>query len=716
MIRAPSLFLASLAMLTVASAPRARADIELPRGSLAGCPFIHEDQYDLNPLLETLKTQLEARIQGKNNCLQSMQSIYTNLNSLQFFYKNIDPAMKQRLASGVYANAILDLEQRKSLLEATGKTDTLEFSSVLSEISQLKSLNLENEIDLKYTSAFSTANQEALFRSQMLSYTSSLLNAYTATARTSPQCIDALGGWNQALAALLGGFSVATGVGLNPTSQILGASASAAVQLINLLKDSKVRSSYNDLIRLKNYKTLACTYYAIQRSTCEYRRAYKVSEQVSDLRRYFANQFDSRPASNRSLRSEYERYFVNLGRIARMGEIFRGIAQIGSALTLNQDLLSKYFTAKAVNFVQLGDPPDEATATEAEISRWLIAARAAGISYSENEPFSGSSLTPQEQLVNAKKDVKAKKATIAAVDKILLQNKSFLDTRRYLSATFPAALAQVNEMQDFVEEAKKSPMIHPTDQATLEAAETLLSKLSAFLSVVPTDSLTVVPKAIMDDSLNNYELVIIKTGADIFQELAKGAIAQLTTTQSAFALSEKGVERLTWAFRVIQNAYLDRDRSENLPADRSFVEYSKKYNILAKVIEDYNSFNGTGSTFRSEDYLTAVKSFKTAFRQEMLKSLELAAEEGIPELKGVTQAHLCALYAPTLRQISEKGLFGGGRASRILYACEEQHKTLQSNHLVADRDFTIDYDDDCTYINYSREREIQSLIAQLIRQ
>lgn len=39
---------------------------------------------------------------------------------------------------------------------------------------------------------------------------------------------------------------------------------------------------------------------------------------------------------------------------------------------------------------------------------------------------------------------------------------------------------------------------------------------------------------------------------------------------------------------------------------------------------------------------------------------------------------------------------------------------LQSNRLVATHDFTIDYDDDCTYVTYSRERESENLLAKLI--
>lgn len=715
-------------------APASHADLELPRGSLAGCPFIHDDVFDLGPVLETLKVQLESRLDGKNKCLQSMQSIYSNLSGLQNFYASIDPAMKYKITQGVYSSAILSLERRRAVLESTGQSGSLDYATVLGQISALQSSALENEIGMQYSSAFTSTNQEALLRTQLLGYTSGLLNAYTATARTSPQCIDTMGGWNQALAAVFGGFSVATGMGMNPTAHIIGAATNTANQLILLLKDAKVRKAYNDLLRLKNYKTLACTFYSLQRATCEYRRALKVSGDFKSLQRFMINQFGDSSLSPAVARykEEYDRFLVNQGRIARIGEIFRSIAQMGSSLTLDQTLLGNYFMAKAVDFNRLppepAPPPPDGDGTspaEEKVRTWLIAARAAGVSYREFVGL-GEQATLAQQFQQAREDIKTKKATIRSVDALLKKNRAFMDTRRYLSAAFPNAIELVGEMKRYLQEMSANPTIPGADRGTLIGATDLISKLEAFINLDANGTHPEPPAEELQDGITPYDWAVINAGVSIFKEIARGAIAQLTTTQSAFALAEKGQDRLTWAFQVIQNGYLRRDRSVNPPpAGWKFIEYSKRYNILADLMANSKPYTSRGKTFRSDDVLTAYETFKDGFKNEMLRSLELAdradeANEGGPEdgrerLKGVTKAHLCALYVPILERVSDQGFFGGGRAARALADCRENHKTLESNHLVEERDFQIDYDDDCTYINYSREADLQDLIADLLK-
>ncbi|MBS1959629.1 MAG: hypothetical protein JST80_09180 [Bdellovibrionales bacterium] len=81
------------------------------------------------------------------------------------------------------------------------------------------------------------------------------------------------------------------------------------------------------------------------------------------------------------------------------------------------------------------------------------------------------------------------------------------------------------------------------------------------------------------------------------------------------------------------------------------------------------------------------------------------------------KAHLCALYAPTLAEVSEGGGFmnGSRKAGGVLADCVKNHKTLKLNGLVTSDEFKINYDDECSYINYQRELQIQNLIAELIK-
>jgi len=679
----------------------AHADVELPLGNLSGCPFVHGDPYDLSPLLETLKAQLAAQLDNRNSCKQAIQSIVSNLSPLQDFYKTISPATKQRITKSIYANALVGLSERKLALEASGDFASLEYQSVAGQISSITSSELANEIDLESLKTINDQNTEAYYRNQLALYITNTLNAYNSTVRTNPQCIGSLGGWGTALSAVMGGFSVATGLGVNPSAQIIGAAVGAATQLITLLQDSKVRSAYNDLVRLKNQKTLACTYYSIKKASCEYRRAFRLSQDVSKLQQFLRNRFDATRIG------EYERYFVNRGRIKRFGEVFALIAQMGSPLTLDQTLLNSYLAAKAVDFKNLGNPPD-ATASDDVIKGWLLRARAYGVSFSEINYNNGGVIIPiRDQLKTAKDDIAAKKATILSAETLIRANLSFLDLRRSLSSEFPNIRMNANEAKTYLTLMKDSPLVIDTDKGTIDAAISLVGKLQDFLDVAISNG--GVPNA-------TYEDDVVAKGGAIFEELAKGSVAQLTK-QSVLALGGKGIDRLGWAFGVIRNAFLNRDLDQHLPPEERFAEYQRNRDALADVIGNYQAFSGAGTTFRNEEFGKIVSSFESGFRKEMLQSLELAlsGDDAIPELKSDTAAHLCAMYYPSLETMSRHGLFGDNRPAKILSECKEKFKKLPTNRLISDEDFTIDYSDDCTYFTYSREIEIQNLLAQLVK-
>lgn len=691
----------ALSLVSLGLPSPALADVELPFGSLSACPFVHDDAYDLAPLLETLKSQLSAELDNRNNCRQAIQAIVANLAPLQDFYKSIAPDTRQRIAKSIYANALVALSERKLMLEAGGDSSSYEYQMIAGQISAITSSDLANEIDLESVREINNQNTEAYYRSQIAVYVTNVLNAYNSTLRSNPRCIGALGGWGTALSAVTGGFSIATGLGSNPSAQVIGAAVGAATQLVTLLQDSKVRTAYNDLVRIKNYKTLACTYYSIKKASCEYQRAFRISQEVSKLRQFLRNRFESNQTG------EYERFFVNRGRIKVFGDIFSMIAQMGSPLTLDQTLLNSYLAAKAVDFKNLGDPPLD-TASDERIKAWLIRARAFGVSFPEiNFQNGGVTIEIPEQLATAKADIQVKKATITSAETIIRENLSFLDLRRRLSSEFPNVRENINELKNYLTAMKDSALVVDTDKGTIDATIRLIDKLRAFLDVAISNA--GVPNAAYEDE-------VVSAGGEIFEELAKGSVAQLTK-QSVLALGGKGIDRLGWAFGVIRNAYLNRDLELGLPPGERFAEYQRSRDALADVIGNYQAFSGTGTTFRNEEFAKVVSSFESGFRKEMLQSLQLALgnEAGIPELKGNTAAHLCAMYYPSLETMSRQNLFGENRPARVLAQCKERFKSLPTNRLVADADFPIEYSDSCTYFTYSRELEIQNLLALLIK-
>jgi hypothetical protein len=676
-----------------------RADFELPLGSIGNCPFIHNDKYDIAPLLETLKAQIATEIESRTSCKKELQSLVSGLSPLQDFYKTLDPATKQKITKSVYANALSSLNSKKVNLELNGGSTSLEYGILLNQMSSIESSNLLNTIELQSIQEGGQEDVEAYYRNQLLAHTSNILNTLGTTTRNRPECVGKTAGWDDILAAVLSGVSAGAGLGLNPTAQLIGAAAGIGAQLVTTLQDTKIRSAYNDLVRLKNYRTLACTYYAIKKASCEYQRAYKLAQDPNKLIDYMRNRYSS------DIKGEYERFFVNQGRVAEVGNIFSIVAQMGSPLTLDPKLIYSYIEAKAVDFDNLGTPP-MATDRDEVIKGWLIKAKAFGLSFQEMNPMTGQIYSLKEQLDVASTDIKNKIAVIESAEKIMKENASFLDLRRRLSSVSPNITSNVNEMIKYFKELRESNLILAQDKPAIKAAEILLVKLEGFLTVVPKD--------FAKDSDLVYEAEILSTGGDVFKELAKGAVAQLNK-QSVLALASKGTDRLMWAFKTIRNGYLNRDQLESLPQEERFGDYQKNHDVLSDVIENYNSFYGSGTTFKNENLAQAVTSFEKAFKKEMYKSLKMAMDEnfGWEGLKGKTAAHLCALYSSTLMNLSKKVVFDN-KSDKLIDLCRNRYKELETNRLVSNENFKINYQNECTYFDYTRETDIQNLLARLI--
>lgn len=669
------------------------ADVELPVGSLSGCPFVHEDAFDLGNLIETLKQQISAEMDNKHGCKQSVQAIQTSLTSLHNFQQTIDPSVRARIAQSVYANALSALEARRLQLEMSGGTGSPEYAMLVSRIDQVRDSERLSDIE-RLASAKETRNwNEAYYRNQLAQYTTNVLSAYLGAIR-DPRCIGAIGGWGQALSAVMGGFSVAAGLGLNPVAQTIGAVASAATQLITLLQDGDVRSAFNDLVRLKNQQTLACTYYAIKRSSCEYQHAFQLSQNVASLREFLKNRYSA------GERGEYERFFVNRGRIGKIAKVFEVIGQMGSPLTMDKDgVLLPYLAARTVNFVAIGPEPAPG-APDAVIRAWLINAKTNGLGFAEYA-INGGTLPLAEQLQNAITEMRVKRSLILTAEEQIRKNLSFLDLSRKLTKDFGNVRTQVAEMLEYLRLMQASPLVAGQDKATIAAGISLLTKLNDFLGVsLPAGGLITAA----------YEDEIIAKGFLIFDELAHGSIAQITR-QSVLMLPSKGADRLDWAFGVIRNSYLNRDVAQDLPTATSFGAFELGNDVLADLIGNYQAFSGPGVTFRPEQYSTAVASFSKAFGDDVIRSLETAMRGGseLPELRGRTAAHLCALYAPALKEM------GGKKASQILQQCQVGYRELEFNRLVSDRMFAIDYTNGCSYVDYTRELQIQNLLADLVK-
>jgi hypothetical protein len=250
-----TIFLVLVISLTAFSLT-SQAVVDLP-GTNSGCPFLHDDQYSLDSLMDTLKFQLNTKLNHDAECTAEINSVYSSLSRLQEFTRKIDPVTRQKITKDILTNTIKSLQSEKLQMEIQDGTSTSEYSGIVNMLSSAKSTLAQNEIDLEVIQAQAKEDNEAFYREQLMGFAADAISAYAKTLRMNPKCVDSMGGWSQLLGGLMSSFSAVTSLGINPTGQLIGSALAATSQLITLLADARVRKAYNDLIRQQNYKTVA---------------------------------------------------------------------------------------------------------------------------------------------------------------------------------------------------------------------------------------------------------------------------------------------------------------------------------------------------------------------------------------------------------------------------------------------------------------------------
>lgn len=679
-------------------------------GLLRGCPFIHDDKNanDMAELGGLIRAQLKTKIEGNAKCEAAFRSISENFNSIDLSFKNnVDPG----LTSDIKANI---LNQRLAQLEVdlmTKYSGSPEYIAIAAEIkSNRAAFNAGNADRMIARHSFSEKKTN-----EIMSSTFNNMNASIgALARMDPECLAQLGGWQTLLPMTLNMASSMSSFAGTTMFAAIGAGLKMLATLTQLLRDIRAKEALREIINYKNDKIIACTYYAVQSAACDYQRNLKVSQDYGKIKRIVQNRY------TQSDTAIFDEYFKLMSHLSDFESIFFEISSMGSAITLDVDVMTRYFRAKRsapesiLGEDGVGKPPqddDEGVNADARRQDWLIKVKARGIFFNERDA-QGILKTLQQQIKEALTDIANKKADINSVESLVTRIRSFIDLKHKLDRD-PSNIAKVESFRAYLDKVYHGGVVKTDTKGMIASAARIFDALKDFLAVKLDDFIGESGSPIL--AYDNYNKEVNRRGRILFERMSEGAVAQVDQ-QTVLTIGNIVQERLKRVFSMIEEAFY-RDELDDSP-DRlapisllKYSDYKRDHSIVFNTALNYNMFSGSGQTFRQEDAVVAMHSLEKGFHSEIrrLVSFALTNKSDIfPELKGTTAGHLCALFASSLKK-------GGLRnvRSRMLYkSCKKQFTRLGLFGTFEQNSLAIDWKDPCFYFKYQNIYETQRTLHE----
>jgi hypothetical protein len=681
------LFIAALLTAMVCVSAQAQGHYQLKYSDLLqNCSFIHRDQFSLDSFQELIKAQLEARIAGDNVCQSAFRALNSNLESmLTLIDQNVSSQDARKLYGEMYGEYLVSLQTELTLLNP----GDARASVIRSQIDALKKDLLNNDFEIRLYDRTSTTTQLQQGQQQLFGQISGLVQNL---AQMPTSCASKIGGWQQVLPAILNATSF---IGMT-TGQLYLPAASASLQvgteIAMILKNNGVKKAMTKLVAQKNNQIIACTYQAITHQACELKRAAESIADNTAVLDIINNRYT--PGSE----GEYEKFERVQRMMPRVREIIRKVGEMGTAVTLDLDLLSQYFQALRVRPDEIVIPPPPTAGNELEVTRWLTDVGNRGVDISSRDQF-GNIRSLAQRYERAAEQIRNFRANIVNVVNIIREKRSFKDLRDELILTSRNIGNELEFIDHFlVTFPVNKTELPPQYLALFEATSRILIKIRRFIDVAQEEN----------ESYESYVTRLEKLGDAMFTEFSYGSVAQLTG-QTVLLVPAIAIERFERPLRAIENYYLNQDIAEREnPVHNSYSTYTINRAVRVRILNMYKNLSASGQAFRLENFETTKLSFERGFRAEIRKMIEQSLTQDSPilggVLKGKTAAHMCALFADHLKRENP----------RLLARCQAAHGKLPLYQVMSGYrrpiEMTIDYSNPCFYADYRREEYAQSLL------
>jgi predicted phage tail protein len=655
---------------------------------LQNCSFVHRDEFSLDAFQELIKSQLQTRIDGDNVCQSAFRAMNANLeNMLKLIDQNVSAQDARKLYGEMYGEYLVSLQTELTLLNPADPTEASRAQTLQGQIDNLRQDLLANNYEIRLYDRTSTTTELQQGQQQLFSQISGLVQSL-ATMPTD--CASKIGGWQQVMPAILNATSF---IGM-ATGQLYLPAAAAGIQVgtevAMILKNHGVKQALNKLVAQKNNQILACTYQAITNQACELKRAAKAVEDTPAVLDIINNRYI--PGQE----GDYQKFERVQRMMPKVRDIIRKVGDMGSAVTLDLNLLFSYFTAVRVRPYDIDIPAEGSN--DGVLARWLSDLSTRGISVSSTDS-AGNTRSIKERYQDAVEQITNYKLTIETTLNIIREKRSFKDLRDELvvsSINLSNELAFIDAfLKSFPREKTEIPRQYI---ALFKTTERMLKMIREFVDVVQEDG----------EGDEAYNKRVEEAGDAMFAEFSYGSVAQVTT-QTALMIPAIAIERFERPLRAIENVYLNQDIEEREnPAHNSYASYTIERAVRVRILNMYKNLSASGQAFRLESFETTKASFERGFKKEIRQMIEGALEQDSPilggVLKGRTAAHMCALFADHLRRENP----------RLLARCERAHGKLPLYQIMSGYrrpiEMAIDYKDPCFYSNYRREEYAQSLL------
>ena len=675
-------------LLTVAINPQmSRAqNYELKVSSLIdSCDFIHKDEYSFRPVLNLIQEHLKTKLEGDKECTAPLSQLNNQLSELDsYFSKNLTENERKRLTQDAQKQYLTDLSAEMALLNPADPTDAARLQVLEALSDTVKSGLVTMGVEAQIASLENDQNKQATLNRYWEGVYGRSSSALAAMNALPDKCVDKLGGWKTMVPAVLNLASLAGPIVGGAAGTIVSAGFQVASQLSVLLQNNKVKRAITETTRIQNQQIIACSYLALQTNACELKRAKKLMDhrKIYDLinREYKDPRF-----------AEYEKFFRVIETLPKIQKIFNDVGSMGSALTLDLDLLSRYFTAVQMQPYDIIIPPDDADITA--ISDFIIRMRGRGIIASDTDA-SGQQISLQDQFKNLKEMIEQAKQLIETVKMILTSKRSFVDLKEEIVTKNQFAANELRYFRSFMLFHLDSDKLPAQYRSIFRISLGMLNQLIEFVSADIQDN----------ETIEEYRARIDVIGQKLFDELSRGSVAQITR-QSVLMIPEIAFERFTRPIKAMEHFYVSNDlANKDNPLHVSYTDYVVNQALQVKLIALYEPLNGSSAAFRVETYLAALQGIKRGFKRDIIRMIERSmnsTSDILVDFEGVTPAQLCALFSPFLKEESPA----------LFKKCQANYKELELFPVLREVNrptkMTINYQDSCFYNDYKREEKGQ---------
>lgn len=692
------------------------------QGLVDACPFNRgAESVALQALEGAIHSLLETKLEGNERCRAPFHGLHARLGVLNAIGTRVSGEQASEIVRDRQVRYRQDLLIQLASLEARGAGNSPQAEGIRTTLDTVEGKIVDADSDARVARAEHRSGQESAHRHEMLTQANQLLGELRAM---DPRCMEAMGGWSGLTPSLLGVASAASGSLGFPGQAIVSAGLQIFSNLAAIFSDRRLKRAVNDVNNLQNERLLACAYYALKDTACDFAKAMEFASDVPRIRQILRREFPANAAG------DFQRLLWSFGILDRLRPSFNLIAEMGTPLSLDLTILNKYLQAQAARVYDVPAAPP-GTASNAEKRRWIQRLGAEHNLRTPEENYnSGQPLSLDEQIKSLQTVIANLQGTIETVTAILTEKRSFEDLRHELDRREDRLLGDMLVFEDMLRSYRRQSPTNGIPRAqlgALDASISLVTKLREYLevSVDQAPGCAVAEREIRIDlglpvtpmpgeppiqpesrMLATYRVCLNRAGTRLFGEMARGAVAQLTG-QSVLAVGSKAIDRIERSLSIIENTYVRADLAAPSIPTSGYTSYKRAYDTEARVAFLLAEYGPLAQVFNPLTIQASLDAFELGFEKEIRRMVERALRSGselVPELRGAAAPHLCSLFASSLAKTREGQV--------LLQQCRARAATLPQYEIVRAGGIPVEFGQGCFYPSYVSTLEMQETLIQ----